>query len=175
MPTPRPNSAEAPAFVSAQVTAARRFYLNLNPRASQALTVVCGGWEECAPDYAIDRKTFPFPSIEFVASGRGELNLGGTRHVLEPGVFFSYGEGVSQRIRSDPAAPLGKYFVNFSGTRGRVLLREHGFQPGTVARLGSATEVRAAFEPNLADASAFGRRLLHRTPVCHATKACRSP
>ena len=90
MPAPRPVP-EPPAFVSAQVTDARRFYLNLKPRTATDLTVVCGGWEECAPDYTIDRKTFPFPSIEFVAAGRGEIILAGKRHELSPGALFAYG------------------------------------------------------------------------------------
>src|SRR5262245_47576984 len=96
----------APAFVSAQVTDARRFYLNLKPRATTGLTVVCGGWEECTPDYTIDRKTFPFPSLEFVAAGRGELLLAGKRHELSPGTLFTYGPGVSHRIRTSADAPL---------------------------------------------------------------------
>jgi AraC-like DNA-binding protein len=142
-PHPAP---EAPAFVSAQVTAARRFYLNLKPRPTPGLTVVCGGWEECAPDYTIDRKTFPYPSVEFVAAGRGDLLLAGKRHELEPGVFFTYGPGVSHRIRTTADAPLKKYFVNFSGRHASTLLRESGLKPGTLARLGATTEVRNAFD-----------------------------
>jgi len=146
MPAPRPTPAETPAFVSAQVTAARRFYLNLKPRPAPGLTVVCGGWEECATDYTIDRKTFPFPSIEFVASGRGELVLAGKRHELSPGAIFTYGPGITHRIRTDATAPLKKYFVNFSGTRASALLRESALPPGTVARLGPHAEVRNAFD-----------------------------
>jgi AraC-like DNA-binding protein len=145
MPAPRP-SPEAPAFVSAQVTDARRFYLNLKPRPAPGLTVVCGGWEECAPDYTIDRKTFPFPSLEFVASGRGELLLAGKRHELAPGSVFTYGPGISHRIRTDATAPLKKYFVNFAGSRASALLRESALPPGTVARLGSLADVRHAFD-----------------------------
>ena len=83
MPVARPVSSP-PDFLSQQVTAARRFYLDLTPRPTKGLTVVCGGWEECAPDYTIDRATFPYLSIEFVAAGRGELLLAGRRHELGP-------------------------------------------------------------------------------------------
>jgi AraC-like DNA-binding protein len=145
MPTPRPTP-EAPAFVSAQVTAARRFYLNLRPRPTPGLTVVCGGWEECATDYTIDRKTFPYPSVEFVAAGRGELVLGGKRHELTPGALFTYGPDVGHRIRTADDAPLKKYFVNFSGARASALLRESELKPGTFTRLGTTTDVRSAFD-----------------------------
>jgi AraC-like DNA-binding protein len=139
-------SPAVPPFVSQQVTAARRFYLNLKPRTTRGLVVVCGGWEEVAPDYAIDRKTFPHPSLEFVAAGRGELFLDGQRHTLEPGVLYSYGPGISQRIRTSTDAPLGKYFVNFNGEQARRLLKECRLEPGTVTRVGSLTEIRTAFD-----------------------------
>ncbi|MGC4070954.1 MAG: AraC family transcriptional regulator [Nibricoccus sp.] len=145
MSKPRP-APEPPAFVSAQVTDARRFYLNLKPRTATGLTVVCGGWEECAPDYTIDRKTFPFPSIEFVAAGRGELVLNGKRHELSPGTLFTYGPAISHRIRTDATAPLKKYFVNFAGNRTDTLLRESGLKPGTLIRLGTTVDVHNAFD-----------------------------
>ena len=142
---PRSTSAP-PAFVSQQVTAARRFYQNLRPKPGQPLTVVCGGWEECAPDYTIDRKTFQFLSVELVATGRGDLVLSGQRHPLEPGTVFTYGPGISQRISPTPGSRLGKYFVNFAGARGRTLLRECKLSPGTCSQLSTSAEARHAFE-----------------------------
>jgi len=145
MPAARP-SPTPPSFVSNQVTSARRFYLDLKPRETPGLTVVCGGWEECAPDYAINRTTFPYLSVEFVAAGRGELHLRGKRHELGPGSLFTYGPGVPHRIRTSPEARLGKYFVDFTGKHGRWLLRELKLSPGTVTELGASTEVRHAFD-----------------------------
>ena len=140
------KSPAPPAFVSQQVTASRRFYQNLRPKPGRGLAVVCGGWEECAPDYTIDRKTFPFLSVELVTSGRGELVLDGRRHALEPGTVFTYGPGVSQHIRPSPGAPLGKYFVDFTGERGRALLQECKLAPGTCGSLSTPAEARHAFE-----------------------------
>lgn len=145
MGTARPAPAP-PEFVSQQVTAARRFYLNLKPRSSRDLTVVCGGWEECAADYAIDRATFPYLSVEFVAGGSGELVLGGKHHDLQPGTVFTYGPGIAQRIRSSPERRLGKYFVDFTGSRARRLLRNYRLAPGAVVTLGHPAEVRHAFD-----------------------------
>ena len=141
-----PSAPSTPAFMSQQVTAARRFYLNLKPRPTKDLTVVCGGWEECAPDYAIDRATFPYLSIEFVASGRGELRLKGKSHLLAPGSVFTYGPGIPHCIRTSSAERLGKYFVDFTGNRGRLLLRAAHLTPGSLVELGASTEVRHAFD-----------------------------
>ena len=70
------ESTKPPEFFSLQVREARRFYLDLAPRHDIGLAVVCGGCESCAPDYAIRRSTFPYYSIEFVARGKGTLQLG---------------------------------------------------------------------------------------------------
>jgi AraC-like DNA-binding protein len=153
----------APAFISTQVTREQRFYLNLRPRTQAGLTVVCGGWEQCAPDYVVDRSDFPFLSVEFVAAGRGELVLGGRRQALEPGTLFTYGPGISQRITTDPRERLVKYFVDFSGARGRALLRECRLAPGAVVRVALITEVREGFEQLVR----IGRR-----PGRYAARAC---
>ena len=145
MPPPSQDSG-LPAFFSQQVTAARRFYLDLKARPTRDLTVVCGGWEVCAADYAINRPTFPYLSIEFVAAGSGELVLGGKRHPLEPGTVFSYGPNIAQGMSTSPDRRLEKYFVDFAGERARRLLREFRLEPGSVVTLGASTDVRQAFE-----------------------------
>ena len=145
MPTPRP-APTPPEFISQQVAAARRFYLNLKPRPTCDFTVVCGGWEECAANYAIDRATFPYLSVEFVTAGRGELVLGGKHHNLEPGTVFTYGPGIEQHIRTSTELRLGKYFVDFDGDRARQLLRQCRLSPGAVVMLGAHSEVRHAFD-----------------------------
>jgi AraC-like DNA-binding protein len=156
---------EVPSFVSQQVTEARRFYLNLKPRPTRDLTVVCGGWEECAADYAIDRPTFPFLSVEFVASGRGELVLAGQTHVLEPGTVFTYGPGISQRISTSPDQRLGKYFVDFTGGRAKKLLRDARLAPGAVVALGASTEVRHAFDTLVRLAASHDRHTARATAL----------
>ena len=93
------NRQDPPAFFSADVAVARRFYLDLNPPKGRKLAVVCGGLEHCTADYAIHRASFPFYSIEYVTRGSGELKLKGRTHRLQPGRVFSYGPGVPHDIR----------------------------------------------------------------------------
>jgi AraC-like DNA-binding protein len=146
-----------PLFISEQVTEARRFYLNLKPRPRGDLTVVCGGWEQCAADYVIDRATFPYFSVEFVASGRGELVLAGRRHVLSPGLVFTYGPGTTQVIRSSRTERLRKYFVDFAGASAREYLTSFGLAPGTAMTVGLPTEIRRAFDMMIDAALAYDR------------------
>jgi AraC-like DNA-binding protein len=136
----------APEFFSADVAAARRFYLNLNPPKNRQLVVVCGGLERCTPDYAIRRETFPFCSIEYVARGRGEVKLKGRSFSLQPGRLFSYAPGIAHQITGDANDPLVKYFVDFAGTRAKKLLRSCGLSPGGVAEVFPANALQPLFD-----------------------------
>jgi AraC-like DNA-binding protein len=135
-----------PDFFSAHVTGARRFYLDLNPPKDRGLTLVCGGVEQCTADYAIHRRTFPFYSIEYVVRGRGTVKLGNRLHSLQPGSLFSYGPGLGHDIASDPADPLKKYFVDFSGRKARALLRFCSLAGGNVSRVFPANELQPVFD-----------------------------
>lgn len=135
-----------PRYFSARVSAARRFYLRLAPGRGRPLTVVSGGWEQCRPDYSIRRPGFPHPTIEFVARGAGELRLARQTWALAPGTAFVYGRGVPHRIRTDPEAPMLKYFVVFAGAEGRDLLRTCGLNPGTACRVSRPEPVQQVFD-----------------------------
>ena len=140
------NPADTPDFFSAQVSSARRFYLNLQPPRGTRLAVVCGGVEQCAPDYEICRETFPFYSIEYVARGEGSLKLGRRSHELKPGIIFAYGPGVHQHITSDPQKPLVKYFVDFVGTQSAQWIQRAGLAPGKVSQVYPPNEPQPIFD-----------------------------
>ena len=91
----RSNPSQRPAFVSNQVTDAHRYYLDLKPRANQRIAIVCGGRERMSPDYYVERETFPFLCVEFVAEGSGTVRLNGKEHPLRPGIAFAYAPGVT--------------------------------------------------------------------------------
>jgi hypothetical protein len=126
------DAVKTPDFFSSQIDGAKRFYLDLKPSRTGPLTVVCGGYEHCTPDYEIHRSGFPFWSIEFVAQGKGDLGLKGKHYSLGPGTLFSYGPGIAHDIGSDPEETLVKYFVDFTGRESESLLRSHGPAPGRV-------------------------------------------
>lgn len=135
-----------PEFFSLQVREARRFYLDLAPAATIPLAVVCGGVERCEPDYAIRRSSFPYDSIEFVATGRGTLVLEGETHALCPGTLFSYGPGIAHEITSDPREPLVKYFVDFAGHEAGAKLKQFDLAPGSVGRVFAPGEIQGIYD-----------------------------
>jgi hypothetical protein len=87
-----------PDFFSSQVLQAKRFYLDTYGHGTRPFVVVCGGCEHCGPDYQIDRASFPFHSLEFVARGRGTLTIKNQTVSLSSGTVFTYGPGVAHRI-----------------------------------------------------------------------------
>ena len=147
-------AASAPDFISTQVTDAQRFYHAIERKPASPVAVVCGGWEECAPDYHIDRKLFPYYSLEFVAGGEGQVELNGDPHRLAAGSVFTYGPRVAQRIRTSPERRLLKYFVDFTGPGARALLVNAGLPPGSARQLTATAEVRTAFDALIRFASA---------------------
>jgi AraC-like DNA-binding protein/quercetin dioxygenase-like cupin family protein len=164
----RPASA-SPDFFSPQVSSARRFYLDLNPPRRAALTVVCGGVEHCAPDYEIQRATFPFHSIEYVAHGQGRLKLGRRHFELRPGSAFSYAPGIAQQITSDAQKPLVKYFVDFTGSQSILWLRRHKLPAGSVAQIFPPTEIQPLFDELIRN----GQRGTRQTPaLCRHLLEC---
>ena len=142
----RPKPVPTPDFFSAQVSQARRFYLNLQPPRGTRLAVVCGGVERCGPDYEIRRESFPFHSIEYVARGEGRLKLGRQTHELKPGILFAYGPGIRQHITSNPQKPLVKYFVDFAGTQSRQWLQRAGLAPGKISQVFPPNEIQPLFD-----------------------------
>jgi len=144
--TAKKTPPNAPEFFSTDVVKARRFYLELRPPKQCRLAVICGGVEQCTPDYAIHRTTFPFYSIEYVARGRGTLCLAGRNHELLPGRLFAYGPGVAQDITSAPADPLVKYFVDFTGSGALALLRTCKLSPGFVTQVFPPDAITALFD-----------------------------
>jgi len=135
-----------PDFFSLQVREAQRFYLDLAPPPTEPIAVVCGGYEQCAADYAIHRVNFPYYSIEFVIRGKGSVNLGGQDYSLTVGTIFTYGPGVPHDITTHAAEPLGKYFITCAGSQALDMLQQHGLAPGYIGRVSTPAEIQEVFD-----------------------------
>jgi AraC-like DNA-binding protein len=143
-----------PGFVSRQVVAARRWFLWPVPGRGRrdsatvppGLAVVCGGCERVRGDYCVARDDFPYLCVEFVAAGRGSLELRGRRHDLLPGTVFAYGPGVPHTIRTDPRQRLRKYYVDFLGADAVARMQAARITPGSIRRVTQPQEVVEIFD-----------------------------
>jgi AraC-like DNA-binding protein len=146
MPRPSRRSRPLPAFVSQQVVAADRYFLDLRPAADRPLAVVCGGMERVRADYVVARDDFPYCCVEFVAAGRGTVSLRGREFPLGPGSVFAYGSGVPHVIRSDRRRRLRKYYVDFVGREASARLRGARLAPGGHLTVGRPREIEEVFD-----------------------------
>lgn len=134
----------SPPFISQRVEEGDYYLFDLKPATDADLTVVCGGRERCGEGYVVDRSTFPFLSIEFVAAGAGDVRLQGTVQPLRAGSLFVYAPGVAHRITAESQAPMTKYFVDFVGTRARTLFA--ALPLGRVLEVDDPLRIQSLFE-----------------------------
>lgn len=133
-------------LLSQQVTGTRYFFLNLTPGSRGPLRPALGGREHCNPDYAVDRESYAYAGLEYVAEGEGWIKLGTVRHPLVPGTVFAYGTRTPCIIHTNPDKPLVKYFVCVAGTGGVTRLQRAGLVPGRLRTLARHAEIRGLFE-----------------------------
>ncbi len=142
---PARRTVDEPEFFSHQVAGASRFCLGVHDQV-HGFQVVCGGSERCSADYHIARNDFPYPSVEFVAMGEGELVLEGRQFHLSPGAVFCYGPGVPHVILCRPDKPMTKYFVDFSGSQAMKYFVRPGPRPGEIAQSTAPEQIAEIFE-----------------------------
>jgi AraC-like DNA-binding protein len=144
------GKAKEPAFFSNQVTQAKRFYIQKSNANDSPIKVVCGGCEHTNPDFEIDRKDFPYYCLEFVAKGAGSVTLNDRMYELKAGSVFFYGPGISQLIKSSPEQPMIKYFVDFTGSSIKQILKKHISPLGTAIRISRPDEIARILDELLA-------------------------
>lgn len=149
-------------FISNQVSSGDYYYLNLTPEKGEKETVVCGGREQCSPDYLVERDGFKFYSIEFVSTGKGTLTLRGESFPLRPGTLFFYGPDLSHKIETDPNAPMLKHFVDFTGSGLYGLVRRTGLFHAPLYT-SNILRIRSIFETLLQTGTTESR---HRNELC---------
>jgi len=149
---------------STQVTDEAICYLEPSVYASRQVRVAGAGRERCLPDYLIERNNFPCFTLELVVGGRGKLVLDGESHQLLPGHIFLYGPGMPVMIRTDPTAPMLKYFIEFFGNAKKIF-HSGILAPGEIRRISEMDHLAGLCEQLIA---AGRKNLPNRQAVCAA-------
>ncbi len=150
-------------FISTQITSGEYYYLNMTPKKTEPSAVVCGGREQCSPDYRIERHSFKFHAIEFVAAGRGTLTMDGRTYELKPGMIFCYGPRRPHMIETDAEFPLLKHFVDFTGDELTHLLKSTILGKGQPLFTARPFRIRNTFENLIATGNTQSR---NRDTLC---------
>ncbi|MBF0196588.1 MAG: AraC family transcriptional regulator [Planctomycetes bacterium] len=150
---------------ASRVSKVQYYYLKSDPDSGEPITVVWGGRESCDADYLVDRESFPYMGLEFVAEGEGALDLNGKSYNLRPGTIFSYGPDMPHRICNNPKNPMVKYFVNFTGPKARELLQDTGIGLGDNVQMVVTHEVLELFNALIRDGAKANP---HSDKICNA-------
>jgi AraC-like DNA-binding protein len=128
-------------------------YLFLDLARRGGLSAVYAGWEECQPNYVIDRPAFRFYSVELLATGSWEIR---TRNQWKPavgGTILTYGPKQRGGIRAAGEGPYFKYFVAFDGSEAPSTLDAASLRRRRHRRLADPQFVAGLFEQIVACAS----------------------
>jgi AraC-like DNA-binding protein len=131
---PKPAGTALPP-TSRQVVDALICHLESRVYPSAQLRIAGAGRERCLPDYLIERNGYPCFILEIVARGRGVLSLGERMIPLLPGHLFLYGPGVRFNLRTEPEAPMLKYFIAFFGSTAKRIFHSGIITMGEVRRV----------------------------------------
>jgi len=103
------------------------YFLELRQKSKDSLFVAFGGKELCSANYNINRKTFPYITMEYVEKGNGYVRYGNDDPIpLLPGTLFTYGpdQEISISGSGNSTQRLVKHFVCFGGKRTKEMMRK---------------------------------------------------
>jgi AraC-like DNA-binding protein len=128
-----------PLELSPQVRQGR--YANFSRATDSADHIFMAGYEECAPDYFIERSDFPFWTLEVVVGGHGSFREGRQLRRLRHGSVFTHGPGVVQHFGNEAERPFRKYFFVRGGAPFPKAWQAVGLRPGKVLQLGDVASL----------------------------------
>ncbi|MGD7654087.1 MAG: AraC family transcriptional regulator [Verrucomicrobiales bacterium] len=110
------------------------------------------GYEECEPDYEVERRNFPFWTLELINAGNGWLECDGSTQPLAPGDLFCHGPGMHYRFGNRQNSPFRKYFLVRGDRTFPEDWKNAGLAPGRVLRLGQWVPLVETFEQLISEA-----------------------
>lgn len=116
-------------------------YANFSRAADAVGQVFMAGYEECAPDYFIERSDFPFWTLEVIVGGYGSYREGRQMRRLQHGSVFAHGPGVKQHFGNEAERPFRKYFFVRDGAAFPDAWHAVGVRPGGVLQLGDVASL----------------------------------
>jgi AraC family transcriptional regulator len=138
----------------------RHFFLNLGGGHPGKSALAFGGREHCNPDYRIDRRTFAYHVLEYVAEGAGWVQFGkGARQLLRPGCVFVCRRQTACQMGVEREQPMVKYFLCLSSDTAVTRLNKAGAPAERVRWLARHGELRNVMEELIREGQGPGSRV----------------
>lgn len=103
---------------------AKYFYFDNPKNRKLDISILCGGYEQCAADFKIDRKRFPFSAIIFTVSGKGIFEINNSEHSLSYGSLLAFGPNRAYKLIADTKSPMEQFFLIFSENKANVFFKK---------------------------------------------------
>jgi len=142
-----PSTRKEKELISPAVTSGTYFFQEMVPRSDGPFRAAFGGRELCEEDYSVQRATFPFPTLEYVAEGFGQVCFGGGKsQPLRAGTLFACGPGIAFHLKTSSGCKMQKYFVCLTGRAARAAIERYVPVFGRTANLPHHGDLRDLFD-----------------------------
>jgi len=123
------------------VVESKYFFFDTDPKQKQELAIVFGGFEKCAPDFEIKRKTYPYYVIEIPIKGCCQLKIASSQYKLTENFIGGFPPGVPHHYKSDKQNPMEHIFIAFTGSAAKGLFDTSGLGKGGVLKINNSGEI----------------------------------
>jgi AraC family transcriptional regulator len=149
-----------PGLLSGQVSGSRYFFLNLSGgKRGRGAGLAFGGREHCNPDYRIDRASFAYALVEFIAEGAGWVRIGGGKKTeIGPGSVVVCRGTTALEMAAEAERPMVKYFLCLAGEAEVKRLAKAGLEADRVTALSAHGEVRSVLDDLVREGQRPGSR-----------------
>ena len=125
---------------------AKYFYFENSRQNKSELAILCGGYEQCAVDFRIDRKKFPFFAILFVCNGKGIFEINDVVYPISYGSLMAFSPGRKYKFAADSKFPMEQMFVLFDGDIAQELLDKSGLERKGAIKVSDPQLISAVFK-----------------------------
>jgi AraC-like DNA-binding protein len=131
-------------YLASRIRRGRYFFLDTTT--SEGLRLVCAGHEECEPGFQIERPSFRYHALEFLAGGEWTASVGGRARRAGPGTVLVYGPRQGIKLATTGKGPHLKFFLNLSGAGASRLFTQSGFDRSRYFHIDHMDRVADLFE-----------------------------
>ena len=108
------------------VVESRYFFFETDSKSRNELAIVFGGFEKCATDFEIKRRTYPYYVLEIPLKGSCELIIKKEPYKLTKGTVGGFCPGVAHHYKCSATEPREKIFIVFTGLEAKELFKQSG-------------------------------------------------